>query len=133
MIISVISSITMRNLLVVLILYCMLIENETEAYTTKPYPHFVGNRPISVAYKNKLNFVNVDSLARRPIYKRVIPANALSIIDPSMSEAIFQGFAVNAGLGTLLSFIKQNSLTKEGLLHAGLLGFGLWTFLGFKV
>ena len=34
-------------------------------------------------------------------------------------------------LGLLLS--KQSSLTTAGLIHSGILGVGLWTFLGFKV
>ena len=45
-------------------------------------------------------------------------------------ELTQRGLLVNGILGTALTQINQKSLTTQGLLHAGLLGVGLWTFLG---
>ena len=52
--------------------------------------------------------------------------------DPAILVNFQQGLLVNLGVGTLLSVSNQKSLTKEGLIHSGTLGVGLWTFLGFE-
>ena len=43
------------------------------------------------------------------------------------------GLVLNGFFYVSLRLLKQNMLTPEGLIHATILGIGLWSFLGFNV
>lgn len=52
--------------------------------------------------------------------------------DPVMIPVFQQSLIVNGGLFSLLQLSNQRSLTRDGLIHAFVLGLGLWTFLGLQ-
>ena len=50
--------------------------------------------------------------------------------DPAMVPMFQQALVANGAWVALLWQVPKVPLTKAGLVHAGLLGLGLWTFLG---
>lgn len=61
-----------------------------------------------------------------------IPASNGYLLDPSMVPQFAEAFVINSLLSITLKAMKTKSLTGQGLLHATILGVGLWTFLGAK-
>ena len=96
----------------VLPLYCLLI--------TSGYSFLVA--PVLLSVRNK-----VSSKVGKVSNNFVLNLSA----DPIMVRSFTDAVTVNSGLALLLTAVKQKSLTKIGLLHATILGIGLWTYLGF--
>lgn len=71
--------------------------------------------------------LNVVSLPLIPITATPLPL--LASIIPGIS-LVQEALVINGLWFTLLSFSKQKSLTRSGLLHATILGIGLWSLLG---
>jgi len=59
------------------------------------------------------------------------PGHGLRMVpDPAMVPMFQQALVANGAWVALLWQVPKVPLTKAGLVHAGLLGLGLWTFLG---
>ena len=54
------------------------------------------------------------------------------VLDPSILPLFKQALAVDVVIAIALSQVPKLPLTKAGLLHATILGTGLWTFLGIE-
>jgi uncharacterized membrane protein len=61
-----------------------------------------------------------------------LPAFPISIVSPDIYPIFEEAVIFNCVQAAILMTIGQKSLTMQGLLHATILGIGLWTFLGFK-
>jgi len=54
------------------------------------------------------------------------------VLSPSIYPIFEEAVVMNSVQALILILIGQKSLTPQGLLHATILGIGLWTFLGFR-
>lgn len=81
----------------------------------------------------KTTSISTDKLGK----SRCATSTALKLlppfrIDPSVLPLFKQAAAIDGALAIMLSQIPKVPLTKAGLLHATILGTGLWTFLGLE-
>ena len=72
----------------------------------------------------------------QPIMKTfhtTIRSNPISyIFSPDIYPIFEEAVLFNTVQALILTVVKQKSLTTKGLVHATILGIGLWTFLGFR-
>ena len=82
------------------------------------------------------NFGNNQLRAKssiRPAHLAVIRSNPISsIFSPDIYPIFEEAVLFNTAQALILTLVKQKSLTNQGLIHATILGIGLWTFLGFR-
>lgn len=77
---------------------------------------FVGKLPSTRYYGHQVHHMNISPL----------------VVDPIIGPLFTQAAITNGILFFGLNFTKQKSLSPEGLIHAAILGLGLWTFLGIQ-
>ena len=80
---------------------------------------------------------SLSSFLSRPplaLTSRSVPLKAVTMtfLDPTITPMFTQALLINGVLSIALKFSKQKSLSPEGLIHATILGIGLWTFLSIQ-
>jgi len=86
------------------------------------------------------NHINVSpfpmksvSLQQKNIKHKQTQTNMFAtVLSPSIYPIFEEAVLFNVAQALILIIIGQKSLTPQGLLHATILGIGLWTFLGFR-
>ena len=88
---------------------------------------------LSTKISNNFCNNNREKSSIRPAHLAIIRSNPISsIFSPDIYPIFEEAVLFNAAQALILTLFKQKSLTNQGLIHATILGIGLWTFLGFK-
>ena len=91
---------------------------------------------LSIYRPNHLKCTFNNKQFRQPIMKTfhtTIRSNPISyIFSPDIYPIFEEAVLFNTVQALILTVVKQKSLTTQGLVHATILGIGLWTFLGFR-
>lgn len=115
---------------VFMIVFACMINPGSSFYRAKCFNSVVSTKIISNNFGN--NLLHAKS-SIRPAHLAVIRSNPISsIFSPDIYPIFEEAVLFNTAQALILTLVKQKSLTNQGLIHATILGIGLWTFLGFR-
>ena len=90
--------------------------------------------PIRIQWKTLSSRGN--AFAKLPDRCKSVSVKAINpvqfVLSPEIYPIFEEAVLFNTAQALLLTIVKQKALTNQGLVHATVLGIGLWTFLGFR-